>query len=251
MRILFYLVVSLALFVPIGVSAQDFSLCDFTVEPPDFDTEDPLERLLLTLQFSCGEENGQLLYDQMFNRTPTPVIGDIHPAHVPGLPGDGVPDVLYDPISGIVTLDTDGQAVGTVIINAPDFTNGMLLDGSPAGPSILPTVSSREGQLVTGSDGVERGFYSLHFNNSIQVAMHYDESNTGLVGKYSIAQYPAGLELGDIGFVEVAVYRDGTNDGMTWFSHGVSTQVVPEPSSLALILLSTFGVVISGRLRRQ
>ena len=159
-------------------------------------------------------------------------------------PGDGVPDFVYDPGTGLMSFSADGIGVQSMLIEGPNPTAAGLLPGDGNFP-VASQIIGGNWTVVNAAATPLRvltGTYS-YFAGRSQNIMFTDTRNTGWdnVNPVDIIQYPVGLGASDFGRVEMSTWDPDPQNpppSMTIFADVV---VVPEPA-----MLSLFGVALLG-----
>jgi len=145
---------------------------------------------------------------------------------VGGVAGDGVPDLVYDNNTGIMSIDLDGATTTVaVVVEGQDGSNAGMdwVDGAAVGSTNFPGFL----QLTQGYAGgaehyvVTSTLTGIEFANSL----------------FTMSDYGTGLTMNDFGEVLIAL-----DDGTIY-----STNVVPAPGAVTLIAL---GGLIATRRRR-
>ncbi|MEM7312294.1 MAG: PEP-CTERM sorting domain-containing protein [Planctomycetota bacterium] len=161
--------------------------------------------------------------------------GDVNP--------DGsqiVPVVSYDPSTGLMSVNTAGMN------QAVDSADCLTIGGDDAGMiSILITGPE---PLSFDLDGFQNGVVwgTNYFNGKAQAFGVAAGCQFLEVGTTQVMTYDMGLTEADFGEVEMAVnYELGVPGGIIF--GGV--QIVPEPSSLGLMVVSLLGLI--GFVRRR
>ena len=166
---------------------------------------------------------------------------------VNGIPGDGCPDFRYDPSTGLMTFNSDGTPIQSILITGPDPTPAGLLDPDgnwPTAPDLVGnnwTVLNLSGpfpRILTGTYAYFAGRY--------QNIMFTDNANRGWdnTDDLAIIQYPAGLCSCDFREIEMSTWDTDVNNPPP---SRTIIYVIPEPTSLCLLMLAVLGLGLMQR----
>jgi hypothetical protein len=151
----------------------------------------------------------------------------------------GIPAVCYDPVDGVLSLNTQGQN-GVI-----DTASNSLIDGDDVGMiSILVTGPQNWSVYPEFGDNFDLTSGVFWFSNHI--SSRFNIVGTPIIGQFlfppgqfDIGQFAPGLDPSDFSLVEIAInFSQNAPGGII----AGRVQFVPEPSRLA-VLLSILGLL--------
>lgn len=167
----------------------------------------------------------------------------VPPGHTPGTAGDGVPDLRYNPATGVVTFNADGGRAQSLLIPSAPVASSFL-NGDGSFPGAGDCINGNFTLVLPGPPfRVITGGCNPNFNGRSQRIMFTDTGNRGWDNNTDlpILQLPPGTPISNLdGLVEMSTWDTDPNNPPP--STTLFTRVVPEPGCLAILGIALLGL---------